>query len=319
MNIYKTLKNVYYDVKHPVSFSSPIRLYKFVKKIIPHLKHSDVTDFLTKQPAYTLHKQVRTKFLRRKTIVRHIFQQMQADLIDVQHIANENDNMRYILTCIDVLSRRLYMVPLQNKKAAHVAQKFEKILDNNNIKIAHLQTDDGSEFKGAFKAMLHKRYIYHFTTSSDQHASIAERVQRTILSKMHKYFTSFNTVRYIETLPKMVQSYNNKVHSSTGMAPNDVNKYNEHIVWEKLYGEYFKQRKRYKRFKFGDLVRISKKRNTFFKGFKARYTKEIFKIVTVIDSIPPTYKLIDKNNEILKGIFYEPELTKVKGTFQKFN
>ena len=60
----------------------------------------------------------------------------------------------------------------------------------------------------------------------------------------------------------------------------------------------------------GDQVRISKKKKTFEKGYTTRWTEEIFTIVEVKRSRPPTYKIADLNGEEIKGSFYEPELQK---------
>ena len=57
-------------------------------------------------------------------------------------------------------------------------------------------------------------------------------------------------------------------------------------------------------------VRISKKKRTFEKGYTTRWSEEIFTIVEVKRSRPPTYKIADLNGEEIKGSFYEPELQK---------
>ena len=60
----------------------------------------------------------------------------------------------------------------------------------------------------------------------------------------------------------------------------------------------------------GDQVRISKKKKTFEKGYTTRWSEEIFTIVEVKRSRPPTYKIVDLNGEEIKGRIYEPELQK---------
>ena len=60
----------------------------------------------------------------------------------------------------------------------------------------------------------------------------------------------------------------------------------------------------------GDKVRISKKKKTFEKGYTTRWTEEIFTIVEVKRTRPPTYKIADLNGEEIQGSFYEPELQK---------
>lgn len=83
------------------------------------------------------------------------------------------------------------------------------------------------------------------------------------------------------------------------------------------YGSYIK----FQKFKIGDKVRINKYKSIFAKGYLPNYTTEIFLINEVITNNntfnsdkfindPVTvYKLKDLNNEEIKGIFYEQELT----------
>ena len=95
------------------------------------IKASNALDFLRSQDAYTLHKPVRTKFRRRKTIVSGIGEQLQTDLVDVQKYKERNDNVSYLLTAIDVFSKRAWAFPLQSKTGEAVRSALEKILTIN--------------------------------------------------------------------------------------------------------------------------------------------------------------------------------------------
>jgi hypothetical protein len=48
--------------------------------------------------------------------------------------------------------------------------------------------------------------------------AIVERSHRKIRDKLYKYITYKITYSYIDELPKFVKGYNDKVHSTTGMA-----------------------------------------------------------------------------------------------------
>ena len=45
-------------------------------------------------------------------------------------------------------------------------------------------------------------------------------------------------------------------------------------------------------------------------GYAANYSKEVFRVANVHNTLPPTYELIDDNNEKIQGIFYNEDLTK---------
>ena len=67
--------------------------------------------------------------------------------------------------------------------------------------------------------------------------------------------------------------------------------------------------------KIGDLVRISKKKHVFEKGYLPNFTEEVFKIRKVISNhTPHRYELEDMAGEVIKGRFAPEELQKtIKG------
>ena len=66
------------------------------------------------------------------------------------------------------------------------------------------------------------------------------------------------------------------------------------------------------RFNVGDRVRISKFKNIFAEGYTPNWTREIFIINKINDTVPYTYNLKDLNNEEIIGSFYDRELQKTK-------
>ena len=62
------------------------------------------------------------------------------------------------------------------------------------------------------------------------------------------------------------------------------------------------------KFKIGDRVRITKKKNIFAKGFTPNWKDEIFIISKIKPTKPTTYVIKDERGEELGGSFYEPEL-----------
>ena len=62
----------------------------------------------------------------------------------------------------------------------------------------------------------------------------------------------------------------------------------------------------------GDRVRISKFKNIFDKGYTPNWSKEIFIVNKMNDTVPYTYNLKDLNDEEIIGSFYDRELQKTK-------
>ena len=195
-------------------------------------------------------------------------------------LAKYNNNYKYILTVIDVLSKYAWVEPIKAKTGENLVSAFEKILEKHR-KPETFHSDKGTEFTNRkFQALLKKEGIRFFTTQNETKASIVERFNRTLKGKMWKYFTANNMLKYMDILQKLVKSYNHSRHRSIGMRPVDVNETNESIVWQKLYCEEPEKPVRFK-FDIGDQVRINKTNNirrTFKKDKKNIQEKLLTKL-----------------------------------------
>ncbi|XP_015763003.1 PREDICTED: uncharacterized protein LOC107342053 [Acropora digitifera] len=119
----------------------------------------------------------------------------------------------------DVLSKYAWVRTIKRKTGAELLKAFENIVAEGR-RPQTLQTDKGKEFYNAtLQRWLKKEGIRHFSTLGDAKASIMERI---------------------------------------GMAPKDVNVKNEAEVWQRLYGQVTKTRRR-GRLKAGDKVRLSER------------------------------------------------------------
>ena len=299
----ESLKRVYFDPKRVGSYGGVNALRRVTRAPVKAVKQ-----WLSEQDAYTLHKPVRIRFKRRRVIVGGRNHQWQADLVDLSKLKKDNDGYVFLLTVIDVFSKRAWCIPLKNKSASSLVMALKGLLVN--IAPTTLQTDKGLEFLNrSVRRLLKEHGVHHFSTHNEEtKASIVERFNRTLKTRMWRYFTKYQTVRYIDALQDFVQSYNDTYHRSIGMAPSQVNAANQEEVWQRLYGH---DGKGVPKFKVDDRVRISKAKRRFEKGYMANWSEELFTIREVHASDPPVYRLVDDLGEVLDGTFYEPELQKV--------
>jgi len=146
---------------------------------------NSVKRYLLAQDAYTLHKQRRIRFPRRKTYSKGIADLYQADLVDMTNISRYNDSYRFLLTIIDCFSKVAWVVPLPTKSADRVTDAFEKVLASAP-KCTMLQTDRGKEFLNEkFQSMLRRHNIHFYTSDNyDINAAVVERFNRTLKTKM---------------------------------------------------------------------------------------------------------------------------------------
>jgi stress-induced morphogen len=110
-----------------------------------------------------------------------------------------------------------------------------------------------------------------------RHATFVERFNRTIKEMIHKYLQSTGTKTITNVLPKMLKNYNNSYHSSIGMAPNQVTKDTMHIAQINIINRSNKPSE--SSLKVGDRVRVEIKSKSFRKGYKPKFTKDIFEIL----------------------------------------
>ena len=77
-----------------------------------------------------------------------------------------------------------------------------------------LQTNQGKEFVNTtFQQFLKNHGIHYFTTWNEEiKASVVEQFNRTLKTKMWKYFTKHNTHVFVDVLQDLVCSYNHTYH-----------------------------------------------------------------------------------------------------------
>jgi len=270
------------------------------------LPTSIVQKWLGRQNVYTLHKPIKHKFKTRRVLVSGVDAQWQADLVDMQKLKSVNKNMNYILTVIDIFSKYAWAIPIRNKTGYEITNAFKKILTERVPK--KLQTDKGLEFINKSTQDLFRQHKIHwFTTENETKAQVVERFNRTLKSKMWRYFTEKSTRKWIDIVDDLVENYNSSYHRTIKMTPKEGSL---HKNRSKIYSNLFPSTDKVKdkKFSVGDRVRISIKRKSFRKGYLPNFTTEIFIINKVLRTAPVTYKLKDMNDEEIIGSFYEDEM-----------
>ena len=300
----RILEKYYYAIKNPASFGGILKLSKATG-----LPSEKIKKWLISQDTYTLHKPVRYKFKRRKVLSYGIGELIECDLADLSKFSRYNRGMKFLLTAIDVFSKYAWAIPIKNKTADSVVKALKKLLLQLKNPPHLVHTDKGKEFwNRSVQALFKKHNVRHYSSQSEHKASVVERFNRTLKTKLYRIFTYRNSYKYIDILDSVLKSYNSTKHSSTGLAPVEVTPQLESQVFQKLYGY---QKERAFKFNINDRVRISKARKVFQRGYSPNWTEEVFIVHEHYPSNPPTYLLKDLKGEILKGRFYEEEIQKV--------
>ena len=278
-----------------------------------------------KQIADEIHKPVRKVKQHRSVHAAFMDEIWSMDLVEMDW-KGENDGEKYMLTIVDVFTRYAWAVPMRSKSAIDTFAAFISVVDSSSRKPKKIWVDKGAEFyNSTFKKWMAANDCIMYSTFGESKSVIVERFNKTLKTKMWYFFTKENTRRWVDELPKLLRWYNTRVHSRLGMSPMEaIKRKNKGVVAEAqvekakdydpdstVTGETRKPK-----YEVGDVVRISRLKGIFEKGYLPSWSREVFTVVEVqvpfSAKSPIIYKLKDRSGEILQGAFYTEELQKVK-------
>lgn len=336
------LEEIYTNPKSPACYTNVEQVYAAAQKhnVGQKIDRNSVSRFLQSRPEYTRHRKIIRRFPRLPTIAAGFHTDWHCDLADFQRICGSNNGYRYLLVCIDCLSRQLFVEPLLRKSAVIMEQAFKKIFDRSKYVPWRIYTDQGLEFRNDCVQKLFSHFgIAHriMITSPKFHASMAERAIQTVKGRLWRYFTHRRTHRWLDVIQTLVTAINNSPHSALpgGMSPSNVTCKNAQQVRRQLWSKAGIQAEvtkacefaavkfpkygnsRYKILRVGDRVRIENTKHVFEKGYLPRFSGEIFRIARVrcgdlriAPTLPVTYRLVaDADGTPVPSWFYKNELS----------
>ena len=138
--------------------------------------------------------------------------------------------------------------------------------------------------------MLKDNDIKVYSIHNEGKSFVAETFIRTLKNKIYKFMTAVSKNVYIDKLDNIVNEYNNTYHRTIKMKPVDV-KDNTYIDFEKEVND------KDPKFKICDHVRFSKHKNILAKRYMPNWSKEVFDISKIKNTVPWTYVINDLNGE----------------------
>ena len=320
------LKEIYLDPSKPTSFGGVDKLYHYVKDQGQAISRGDIKKWLSKQTTYSLYRKAVRKFKRPKVIVPTKRYMLDSDTANYEKYASSNDGYKYIAVFINILSHFLYTVPLKSLTSREMAEAMRKVFESNKPTL--LRSDRGKEYADKAAKFMEDQGVKHIATSDHSKANYAERVIRTIKTKLGRYMTYNKTRRWIDALANVTDSYNNTYHRTIKMSPKEALVTEDPILWKtqyetqkkrrKLASPKKKQKKKESRpkpiykFKVGDVVRLSKLPGSFDKETDQKWTDELFRVTTrSLNQGIPKYEVKDFANDPIIDKFSNDELQKV--------
>ncbi|KAL3099104.1 hypothetical protein niasHT_025548 [Heterodera trifolii] len=128
-------------------------------------------------------------------------------------LKQHNDGYRYILVCIDVLSRQIYVAEAESKKSEHMIEAFEKVFKKAGVLPNKMYSDSGLEFqaKRMNEYWRSKDIIKHVMYSPHLHAGVVERSNLNRTTGMRPVDVNFrNATELRNRLYKDVEEHERK-------------------------------------------------------------------------------------------------------------
>ncbi len=312
------IKRLFVTPGHPTAFSAPNRVADFF-----NISQDKAKKILEEIESYTLHREFKQPKLYNPYYVRKRREQIQGDLIDVSALQRHNNGTRFLLLLIDIFTKKVWVYPLKSKSATNTSAALRHWLENLDVTPKILKTDKGTEFTNRqVRALLRSHNVEWQQAFGTMKACIAERANKTLQILLYKYLTENQTLKYIDVLPRIVETYNTRGHRTLkGMSPQKADRpIRENRVRAIHNQRYTKiaERARSVKFAVDDLVRIKtdpKKITSEARAYAKQFHGEHFKIVRINRTFPnPLYYLRSMDtDELIEGGFYASELQRVRG------
>lgn len=263
----------------------------------------------------------------RKIIAQFPHQSYSIDLVDMIDIIKHYDvetEYRYVMNCIDVFSRKAFISFLPSKNTNDLLNGFKDILAQTEHIPNIIWTDQEPGIKSSiFKKFLEKNDIKNFNSFGVVKNPMVESFNRTEKIMNMKLMDTTKNYNYTETLPDIIEEYNQKNHSAFDKkySPNFAEKEeNTNLISSILLKNYYHTPSRsYKKrnikneeLTIGDIVNVVLRKHIFGKETDKRIIEgEKYKIIGINNTNPPTYRLqYLKTSENVIGSFYVDELRK---------
>ena len=259
-------------------------------------------------------KPPRKNYPTNKIIYNHIDEIWSIDLADmIDYKISNNKGYRYIFIIVDNFSKYLWAIPLKNKYSQTITNEFSNILTKSKRKPLKIESDRGTEFYNSiFQSFLRNKNIQHYSRFTDKGPSIAERVIRTVCSLLKKPVFEKGNADWISELPSVINQYNNTIHSSIKLTPNQASKKSDQkLVYSNLGDDRVKQKPK---FKLGDLVRTADIKRVFSKRDSTNWSYKLYTITEVIHNTIPSYRI-----DYLPGRYNQNLLLPTKLTLEENN
>ena len=215
----------------------------------------------------------------------------QADLLSFQQYdAAQNKGSKYALIVVQVFDRQVKIADLKTKTPEDVWSAFQEIMGKFSGKPSRLDVDGAEEWGGGFAEQAQKAGISIQTRSPSDvnYLAVLDKASQTIKSNLFRALAKGGNSKWAEGLQKATNAYNQTSNSATlDEAPADVEK--EKVVQFKLMQQNSEKLKtnneqlgnRQQQLRDAGNFRVRLPKQSFQRGFKARYSNEVHEVASI--------------------------------------
>jgi len=143
------------------------------------------------------------------------------DIMDYNRYAY--NGYRYILTCIDVYSRFVMGMPLRTRAMSEVIPALSQIFQiMGPPKYVNADQEFNTHAARNFFLQQGVKHIFFSQPYEKIHNAVVERFHRTLAGLLLKYRLINNDPDWVSALPKVLEIYDTKIHSTIKARPVDV-------------------------------------------------------------------------------------------------
>jgi len=298
------IRGIYYDTVD--GFDSVVNTYRKANKVLNTITVADVRAFIERQKGS--YKQTKPYRGFNSYVAPQALHELQLDLAIFTDSTKDNDGYKYAFVAIDIFSKYMWAIPIRDKKPQESIRAFNEVLDKIGTPQQIMSDREGAWESTEFVKLLNQHKIKHIISSSPP--PFSERAVQELKNMIHTRLDGLDLEKekWVELLPAVLKKYNNRVHGTTGMSPNDARKDENNIQIYLNIRKHAQYKRSYPKLSVGDLVRTYVKAGSFKKGYNSSWSKDVFKVTFVSDD--KKQFLVNDNK---RKVYNRWELLKVEG------
>jgi len=316
------LKDLYYD---KAMFFGRDKVFQIFRSRFPnvHASRRAVNDFLVHQEIHQIHQRPNVPRSSMKPISASV-SKLGSCQMDSISLPAYNGYERAV-TCVDIFSRRMYVHPVKDATPESTIKALTAFL-NQGMKGSTIQSDAGTEFKGAFPAFCEERGITlrYSKSHSPWSAGSIEKRNGDFKNLLYRYMEAKSDPDWPSATPMLLDNLNNSPVAPINRSPMEIERdpsLHAPLSEKMLANASKKYRLQGKSgvLEKGQYVRLilpydaSGMRKASREGF---WSKSIHRINAVVQirkymNAAPVYKIEDSNGEVLKGSYARWQLNPI--------